>query len=183
LGTETTIDCDRQAVHHAFVAFGANLGDPPEQIRSAWKSLAREPIIDAVALSHLYRNAPVGGPSDQPDYVNAVGYVRTAMSARELLDECLAMEQRFGRERGAHWGPRTLDVDLILFDDEQCSEPGLILPHPRLRERLFVLVPLSDIAPAGMKIPPDGKTLDEIVLALVSDASHELDRWRRCRVG
>jgi len=130
----------------AFVALGANLGDPAEQIHRAQAELARLPETRLVARSSLYLSKPVGF-LDQPDYVNAVAALRTKLTPRALLDRLLEVETRHGRKREFKNAPRTLDLDLLLYDGLVMHEPGLSLPHPRMRERNFVLVPLAEIAP------------------------------------
>ena len=130
----------------AFIGVGANLGDPESQVRRAIAALGRLPRTRLLAASSLYRSAPVGvGP--QPDFINAVAEVETALGARELLDALLAAEARFGRERPSAGAPRTLDLDLLLYGDRVIAEPGLAVPHPRMHERAFVLMPLAEIAP------------------------------------
>jgi 2-amino-4-hydroxy-6-hydroxymethyldihydropteridine diphosphokinase len=143
----------------AFIGLGANLGDPLAQVRGAIAEIARFPRTRLVASSSLYRSAPVGvGP--QPDFINAVARVETALSARELLEELLTTEARSGRERPAPGAPRTLDLDLLLYGDQVIEEPGLVVPHARMHERAFVLLPLAEIA-ADAVIPGKGsvKTL------------------------
>ena len=133
----------------AFVGLGANLGDREATIRAALAALAEEDGIEVVAISTLRETEPVGvGP--QPRYVNGVAELNTSLLPRALLDCLLATEQRFGRVRvpGEH-GPRTLDLDLLLYGDEQIDEPGLTVPHPRLQEREFVLEPLAEL---GVKV-------------------------------
>ena len=134
----------------AFVGLGANLGDREATIRAALAALDAEDGIDVVAVSTLRETEPVGvGP--QPLFLNGAAELETTLSARELLDRLLATEQRFGRIRvpGEH-GPRTLDLDLLLYADEQIDEPGLTVPHPRLHERDFVLEPLAEL---GITLP------------------------------
>lgn len=138
----------------AFVGLGANLGEPEAQVRRAIAALRRLPRTRLVAASSLYRSAPVG-VGEQPDFVNAVAEVETTLSARELLDELLAIEARFGRERPAPGAPRTLDLDLLLYGDQVIAEPGLAVPHPRMHERAFVLAPLAEIA-AEISVPRKG---------------------------
>jgi 2-amino-4-hydroxy-6-hydroxymethyldihydropteridine diphosphokinase len=145
---------------------------------SAWELLGRSPIIHMAARSNLYRTVAVGGPAGQNDYVNAACQVRTDLTARELLDLCLNLERQFGRVRRDLWGPRTLDIDLLLYDDQEIAEPGLQVPHPRLRERLFVLVPLADVAPANMKLGSDGATLDRVLQAALIAAGETIEDWR-----
>ena len=143
----------------AFVGLGANLGDPRDQVRRAIAALGDFPRTRLLASSSLYRSSPVG-VAPQPDFVNAVAKVETELSARELLDELLTEEARAGRERPAAGAPRTLDLDLLLYGDAVIEEPGLVVPHPRMHERAFVLQPLAEIA-ANISIPRKGsvKTL------------------------
>ena len=134
----------------AFVGLGANLGDREETIRAALDALAADDAIEVVAVSTFRETEPVGvGP--QPVFLNGAAELETTLSARELLDRLLATEQRFGRVRvpGEH-GPRTLDLDLLLYGDERIDEPGLTVPHPRLYERAFVLDPLAEL---GAELP------------------------------
>ena len=139
----------------AYVGLGANHGDRESTIRAALAALAEEDGIEVVAVSTLRETEPVGvGP--QPLFLNGAAELETTLSARELLDRLLATEQRFGRVRvpGEH-GPRTLDLDLLLYGDQQFDEPGLAVPHPRLRERAFVLDPLAELGvePPGLHSP------------------------------
>lgn len=129
----------------AFIALGANLGDPVAQVRRALDELARLPATRLEVYSALYRSQAEGYTA-QPDFINAVARVRTALSPRALLAELLALETRHGRHRTFKNAPRTLDLDLLLYDDLSLHEPGLTLPHPRMCERLFVLRPLQEIA-------------------------------------
>ena len=129
----------------AYVGLGANLGDREATIRAALAELGDEDGIEVVAVSTLRETEPVGvGP--QPPFLNGAAELETTLTPRELLDRLLATEQRFGRVRvpGEH-GPRTLDLDLLLYGDEQIDEPGLTVPHPRLHERAFVLEPLAEL--------------------------------------
>jgi 2-amino-4-hydroxy-6-hydroxymethyldihydropteridine diphosphokinase len=130
----------------AYVAFGANLGEPVETLRSAAAALARRPRIELVAGSPIYRTRPIGPPG-QPDFANAVGRVETTLAAEALLAVLLAVEAEFGRIRDVRWGPRTLDLDLIWYEGEERADERLTLPHPRAHEREFVLRPLADLDP------------------------------------
>jgi 2-amino-4-hydroxy-6-hydroxymethyldihydropteridine diphosphokinase len=143
----------------AFIGLGANLGDPETQVRRAIAALGNLPRTRLLAASSLYRSAPVG-VGTQPDFINAVAEVETTLSARELLEALLTAETRFGRERPSPGAPRTLDLDLLLYGDRVIEEPGLVVPHPRMHERAFVLMPLAEIA-AEISIPRKGslKTL------------------------
>jgi 2-amino-4-hydroxy-6-hydroxymethyldihydropteridine diphosphokinase len=134
-------------VTRAYVGLGANLGDRERTLREAVDSLGAEDGIEVVAVSTLRETKPVG-VGEQPRFLNGALALDTPLGARELLDLLLAVEQRFGRVRtpGEH-GPRTIDLDLLLYGDEQIGEPGLTVPHPRLHERRFVLEPLAELAP------------------------------------
>jgi 2-amino-4-hydroxy-6-hydroxymethyldihydropteridine diphosphokinase len=143
-------------VTRAYVGLGANLGERERTLRAAVDALAAEDGIEVVAISTLRDTDPVG-VGDQPRYLNGVAELETTLTARELLEALLAVEQQFGRVRvpGEH-GPRTLDLDLLLYGDEELSEPGLTVPHPRLHERMFVLEPLIELAP-GLVVPGRGE--------------------------
>ena len=132
----------------AAVGLGANLGDAAASLRAAMEQLGRIPQTRRVESSRLYRSA-AWGVTAQPDFVNAVVIIETALPARALLDELLAIERRFGRTRGdgERWGPRTLDLDLLLYGDEAIDLPGLRVPHPHLHERAFALLPLLEAWP------------------------------------
>lgn len=130
----------------AYVGLGANLGDPQAALRQALRDLAALPQTQLVRASSLYRSAPVD--SSGPDYVNAVAEIRTTLSPDELLAELQGLEQAAGRERPWRNAPRTLDLDILLYDELQLRSPTLTIPHPRMHERAFVLVPLAEIAPA-----------------------------------
>lgn len=133
----------------AYVALGANLGDPVAQVMAGLAALAALPQTRLLAQSSLYRTAPVGY-AGQPDFINAVAAVETKLSPRELLAALLATEQRHGRVRDFINAPRTLDLDVLLYGNLQLHEDGLTIPHPRMHERAFVLVPLAQIAPDCM---------------------------------
>lgn len=139
----------------AYVGLGANLGDPARQLEQALRELDDLPDTRLRARSSLYRSAPVGYV-DQPDFVNAVAELETALPAIELLSGLQAIEARHGRSRSFANAPRTLDLDLLLFGDERIAAPGLTVPHPRMHERAFVLAPLVEIAPEAT-IPGHGR--------------------------
>ena len=133
-------------LHQAYVALGANLGDAHATVRAALDALAYLDETRLVAASSIYRTAPVGCVH-QPDFFNAVARLETRLEPHELLAALLALEADFGRTRRTRNDPRTLDLDLLLFDDLVLNLPSLTLPHPRLHLRAFVLVPLAEIAP------------------------------------
>jgi len=142
----------------AFIALGGNIGDPPAQIRSALRALAALPGTRLVRRSSLYRNPPVGR-LDQPEFVNAVAKIETRIGPRDLLDRLLEIERVHGRVRDSPNAPRTLDLDVLLYGDRVVHEPGLAIPHPRMLERAFVLVPLAEIAPETV-VPGRGRVAD-----------------------
>ena len=140
----------------AYVGLGSNLSDPAAQVRQAMAELNGLPESELLARSPLYRTAPLG-PADQPDYVNAVVSLETRLSPRGLLEALQAIERAHGRQRdGTRWGPRTLDLDILLYGDERLREPGLQIPHPEMGNRAFVLVPLADVAAEGLSVPGMG---------------------------
>ena len=140
----------------SFVGLGANLEDPRAQIERAVELLAAEDGVEVVAVSSLRVTDPVGY-EDQPRFFNGAAELRTSLDARELLERLLAIERRLGRVRGEgpRFGPRTIDLDLLLYGDAQIDEPGLQIPHPRLHERRFALEPLAELDPA-LEIPGHG---------------------------
>ena len=157
----------------AFVGLGANLGDPAGQIARALDALAALPGTRLARTSSLYRTAPVGH-ADQPDFVNAVALLDTALAPRELLDALLDIERAAGRERSFRNAPRRLDLDLLLYDDRLIEAPGLSVPHPRMHERAFVLVPLLELAPDAV-IPRRGRVTD-LLGTVGAQEVHRLER-------
>ena len=130
----------------AYIALGSNLEGPAAQVNAGFAALAALPATRVTARSSLYRSAPVGY-ADQPDFINAVAALETRLAPRALLEALLAIERSRGRIRDFPNAPRTLDLDVLLYGDLELREPGLVIPHPRLHERAFVLVPLAEIAP------------------------------------
>lgn len=153
----------------AFIGLGANLGEREAQVRRALAALADLPGTRLLAASSFYRSAPVGVGA-QPDFINAVAEIQTTLAARALLEALLAAERRFGRRREFPGAPRTLDLDLLLYGDRVIAEPGLIVPHPRMHERAFVLAPLAEIAP-DIAIPGKGQV--KTLLAACADQKIE----------
>ena len=145
----------------AYLALGSNLGDRLEHLREAVRLLGAEPTVEVVRSSRVYETEPVGPP--QPAYLNAVIEVRTDGTARELLEACRRVEGALGRVRAERWGPRTIDVDVLIFDEETIDEPDLVVPHPRMHERGFVLVPLGELEADPML--PGGRKLAKLRLA------------------
>ena len=141
-------------MHRAYVALGANLENPIAQVRTALEALGDLPETRLIQASSLYRTAPVG-IQGQPDFINAVALLETRLDAERLLDQLLATEAAFGRRRDYHHAPRTLDLDLLMFDDAIIDLPRLHVPHPRMHLRAFVMAPLAEIAP-DCRIPGRG---------------------------
>ncbi|MFP5358471.1 MAG: 2-amino-4-hydroxy-6-hydroxymethyldihydropteridine diphosphokinase [Gammaproteobacteria bacterium] len=156
----------------AYVGLGANLGDPPAQIRSALQALARLPQTRLLRSSRLYRTAPLGLPG-QADYCNAACSLESALDPPGLMQALLGLERAAGRERdGRRWGPRTLDLDLLHVVGVQLQTPGLCLPHPELARRNFVLAPLAEIEPT-LDIPGVG----EVAALLAAVGRAGLQDW------
>jgi len=130
----------------AYVGIGSNLDHPQAHVLRAFDELAALPRTSLAARSSLYRSAPIGY-ADQPDFVNAMALVETALEPRALLDALLAIEQKHGRKRTIPNGPRTLDLDIIVYGKRVIDEPGLKVPHPRAKEREFVMAPLKEVWP------------------------------------
>jgi 2-amino-4-hydroxy-6-hydroxymethyldihydropteridine diphosphokinase len=146
----------------AYIALGGNLDDPQQHVRAGIAALDALPHTQLLRASSLYRTAPAGYV-DQPDFINAVACVRTSLAARALLDQLLALERVHGRVRAFPNAPRTLDLDILLYDEQQIDEAGLMIPHPRMHARAFVLLPLTEIAPE-ITIPGHGRARDLLAL-------------------
>ncbi|NUU20080.1 MAG: 2-amino-4-hydroxy-6-hydroxymethyldihydropteridine diphosphokinase [Streptomycetaceae bacterium] len=145
--------------HRAVLALGSNLGNRRDNLQGAIDALADTPGIRVNVVSPLYVTEAVGGPEDQPEYFNAVILVDTFLTPDMLLDRANAVEEAFQRVRTEHWGPRTLDVDIIVYGDKVVQDPHLTIPHPRAHERAFVLAPWVDADPDA-EIPGHGRAAD-----------------------
>lgn len=157
----------------AYIGIGSNLDDPISQVRRALEALNGILASCCVARSPLYRTSPLGGPPNQPDYINAVAALDTGLTPSQLLVVLQSLELAQGRIRNGRWGPRTLDLDVLLYDRLISDDPRLTLPHPRLHERAFVLYPLHDIAP-DLIIPGQGP-LSELLANCSSQTLIRLD--------
>jgi 2-amino-4-hydroxy-6-hydroxymethyldihydropteridine diphosphokinase len=152
----------------AYIGLGANLGDPKRQLEEALARLTALEEVEVLKVSRFYLNPPLG-PPDQPWYVNAVAQVKTRLEPEELMRALQQVEQDLGRVRGERWGPRVIDLDLLLYDGVIMSGPGLVLPHPEMQHRAFVLVPLAEIAPQAWH-PALEKTAAELLAELDEEA-------------
>ena len=145
----------------ATIALGSNVGDRRAFLESAVQALRADPEIEVVAVSDWYETRPVGGPPGQGRFLNGAAEIDTELGARELLERLQSIELANGRDRSTpRWGPRTLDLDLILDGDEQINEPDLVVPHPRASERIFVLKPMAQIAP-DRRLPGTDRTVKQ----------------------
>lgn len=153
----------------AFLALGSNLGDRAAILKGARQMLHVPPERCVTTASALYETEPVGGPEGQSPYLNAVLKIQTSLTAADLLAAGLEVEQHFGRRRQERWGARSLDIDLLFFGDRVFRKPELTVPHPRLHQRAFVLVPLDELAP-DLIHPLSGLTVREMLLRLPSTA-------------
>ncbi|HEY3686678.1 MAG TPA: 2-amino-4-hydroxy-6-hydroxymethyldihydropteridine diphosphokinase [Streptosporangiaceae bacterium] len=149
--------------HHATLGLGSNLGDRLSNLQGAVDALGDTPGVVVEGVSPVYETAPFGG-KDQPDYLNAVVTIRTGLSPRLLLERAFAVEDAFGRVRAERWGSRTLDVDVITYDEIVSADPELTVPHPGAHERATVLAPWHDIAP-GARVPGRGAVADLLAAA------------------
>jgi 2-amino-4-hydroxy-6-hydroxymethyldihydropteridine diphosphokinase len=148
----------------AYLGLGANLGDPEEQLQEALGRLNDAEEVEVTRVSTFYRNPPLG-PENQPWYINAVARVRTRLGPEELLRLLQQIEADMGRVRGERWGPRVIDLDLLLYNGEVIFTPKLVVPHPEMHRRVFVLAPLAEIAPRAWH-PVLGKSAGDLLAKL-----------------
>ena len=149
----------------ALIALGSNLGDRLDNLLAGVRAIAQTEGVDIVAVSQLYETAPVGGPDDQGAFLNAALLARTTVPADALLARLHEIEAGQERERVVHWGPRTLDLDLLVYGELVSDDPALLVPHPRQHERRFVLVPVCDVAP-DLVHPRLGRTMRDLLADL-----------------
>ena len=152
------------------IAVGSNLGDREATIRAAADQLASHPQVQLVAISSLYATAPVGGPANQTEFLNAAIRLNTSLTPHDLLHLLQTIETNLGRTRTIHWGPRTIDLDLLLYGDRVIAEADLNVPHPLMHKRHFVLEPVAEIA-AEMMHPTLHRTVGELLTSLKGDRS------------
>lgn len=171
-------DMPAKTMQRAFLGLGGNLGDPTAAMALALQALDAQNNVKVVAVSSLYRTPP-WGVSDQPDFINAAASVDTTLEAQALLDLCLDIEKSLLRVRNERWGPRLIDIDILLFGNETIDRVRLHVPHPRMTERAFVMVPLAEIAP---QIMIDSKTaqqhLDNLDASAIKRLPQDRNWWQ-----
>jgi 2-amino-4-hydroxy-6-hydroxymethyldihydropteridine diphosphokinase len=160
------------------LGLGSNIGDREQQLQQALKRLTEHADICIVAISNIYETKPVGD-SDQPDFLNMTAMVETSLTPIELLKRCLSVETDMGRVRTRRWGPRIIDVDLLIFNDITLETPELRLPHPEIVNRSFVLIPLNDIAP--QLFLSNGRSVGELADACLASEQNEVLLWKKVR--
>jgi len=179
----TTFDLERrvdsadstlQNPRRAVIALGSNLGNRLETLQGAVDALEDTPGVRILSVSAVFETEALGGPAEQPNYYNAVVVLRTTLPPHSLLERGNAIEDAFGRVRTVHWGPRTLDVDILAYEGVTSADPELLLPHPRAHERAFVLAPWLDADPDG-EVPGVGRVAD--LLKGLAEAGQTV--WRR----
>ncbi len=158
---------------YAYIGIGSNLADPIDQVKTAISNLQSLPDSQLVSWSSLYASPPMG-PQDQPDYINAVAEIETALTAHQLLNALQAIEQQQGRVRKRHWGERTLDLDVLLYGQNVIDDERLQIPHPGIALRAFVLYPLAEIAP-NLKIPNAGET-EQLLKSCPRDGLRKMEK-------
>ena len=160
------------SIHTAHIALGSNLDNPLQQVNQALTEMSRLPDTRLTAASRMYRSVAIG-PGKQPDYINAVATLVTQLPPEDLLDQLQNIELAHKRKRTEHWGPRTLDLDILLYDRQQLHTERLIVPHPRLCERNFVLYPLAEIAPD--LVLPSGTTIESLLTQCSNEGLELID--------
>lgn len=166
-----TVPAASSGSHRVVIALGSNLGDRLDNLQGALDALFDGPGLEFVAVSPVFETAPVGGP-EQPDYLNAVLIADTWLPAAAVLERCHGAEAAFGRTREEVWGPRTLDLDLIVYGDDVIDDPALTVPHPRAHERGFVLAPWHAADPDA-RLPGRGRVAD-LLAAAGTDGVHQV---------
>lgn len=162
--------------HRVYLGLGSNLGDRRENLLAALRLLKRHPGIEVEEVSSVYQTEP-WGVTEQPDFLNLVALIRTDLGPREILEACMGVERDLGRVRGERWGPRVIDVDILMYDDIEWVEDDLVIPHPRMMERDFVMVPLMELEPEIS--PPEGTESAERTAGRENDKVKRAFRYRK----
>jgi 2-amino-4-hydroxy-6-hydroxymethyldihydropteridine diphosphokinase len=170
-----TLTGELKPIRRVALGLGSNLGDRLEYLQAAVDTLTETPDIVPVAVSPVYETEPVGGPEGQPAFLNAVLLLDTMLAARTLVERALAVEDAYGRSRSQRWGPRTLDVDVLAVGTEVINEPDLVVPHPLIADRGFVLHPWNDVEP-DFEVPGLGRVSD-LAAAVGSDGVRKIDDY------
>jgi 2-amino-4-hydroxy-6-hydroxymethyldihydropteridine diphosphokinase len=173
------VSADAKPANTAYLSLGGNLGEPERSMASALQILDGDPHVEVATVSSLYKTPP-WGKLDQPDFLNAAARLSTTLAPHVLLDLCLDIERRLKRVREERWGPRLIDIDILVFDDRVIHEVGLEVPHPRMLERAFVLAPMTEIAP---DLVVSGERVADRLLRVDAGGIEKLssgrDWWRR----
>lgn len=164
-------------MNKAYIALGTNIEPRQQHLEKAIKLLVQKENIELISLSSIYETAPVGY-TDQAHFLNMVLEIETSLSPEKLLDVCQAIETQLGRERTIRFGPRTIDLDILLYNDENRTSERLTIPHPRMGERGFVLIPLKEIAP-NLIFPVTGKPITELVNDLPEQDKKDIHLWKK----
>ncbi|MFD2706343.1 2-amino-4-hydroxy-6-hydroxymethyldihydropteridine diphosphokinase [Salibacterium lacus] len=165
-------------MNYSYIALGSNIGDRKYYLREGVRELKEHPRLHVTELSSIYETAPVG-VTDQPSFLNMVLSLRTDITPLELLEITQSIERRLDRVRDKHWGPRTIDLDILLFNDENIKMNELNIPHPRMHERAFVLIPLCEIA-ASHYVSHYRQTIQELAAPLSSREKEGVHVWKNC---
>lgn len=177
MSNQTKFSTSEKSQTKAAIALGSNLGESLTTLENAIQSLVDTLGITVITYSNWYRTKPVGPP--QPDYINGCALLNVELEPHKLLETLLEIEQQFGRVRKEHWGARTLDLDLILYDDLIMETPNLQIPHPRMSERAFVLVPLAEIAPNWIE-PVSGKIITQLLKEVDCSGVAQVETQKQC---
>ncbi|MCD5326123.1 MULTISPECIES: 2-amino-4-hydroxy-6-hydroxymethyldihydropteridine diphosphokinase [Pontibacillus] len=160
----------------AYIALGSNIPPKANYLEQSLKLLHEHEDVEVLQASPIYETVPVGY-TEQSDFLNMVAHIRTSLTAFSLLEVCQGIERDLGRERTIKWGPRTIDLDILLYNQENIETEELVVPHPRLQERGFVLVPLAELAP-NLIVPVIGESVSDLLAALADDEKEGIAKWK-----
>lgn len=160
----------------AYIALGSNIPPKADYLEKSISRLEAQGDIEVLQASPIYETVPVGY-TEQSDFLNMVAHIQTSLSAFKLLEVCQEIEQELGRERTIKWGPRTIDLDILLYNQENIETEQLVIPHPRLHERAFVLVPMAELAP-NLIVPVINKSVSDLLAALAAEEKEGIAKWK-----